>query len=243
MLSFRKLFLITAATLAAFTSASPVDGPSDGITHHSHTPPLGVVENIDGLAVVDDNSEDYTGRHQYKGRGIRLNKIHVGRSDKKVPSLCEILDDVDAKLKVISEKMSQVTATTSIDANKVVIFVTEVKIILGSALVKVKELKGRPMKFVLSRRGQVLTIAEVCNLLLNVLNEICDILSSAFHIAGTTSATIMVRVGAVWAELLGAIFTLVDDLYATIRPDLPSVVKICTSLKLDAVVAVLDGKH
>ncbi|KAG5652859.1 hypothetical protein H0H81_003358 [Sphagnurus paluster] len=235
MPSFRTIFLVAATAFAALTSAAPVEGPSgSGVGLFARGLPSNGATDISPLNLDIPGVRRHEGSHEQVLPNL---KRHNGETR----SLCETLVEVDAKLRVVSDKM---TATSSkANANAAVHLVAEVKVIIDAAIVNVKGLKDHPMDYILSLNGKVLTKVEVCHLLLNVINLVCAILSCAYRIAATASATVIVNVGIAFAEFLCVTFRLVDGLYVIAHPSLDSAIKIAADLKLDALVSVFNGKY
>ncbi|KAG5634725.1 hypothetical protein H0H81_000995 [Sphagnurus paluster] len=136
--------------------------------------------------------------------------------------------------------MNRETAKTNVDAGAVTKLVSNVKDILSNAAVQIKALKGRPMAYILSEHGKPRTKAELCQILLSVINTICAILSAAFNVVENTSGWLIADTGVVFSKMLCATFTLVDGAYASIRPSLDSAINICTSLRMDT---IMNGKY
>ncbi|KAG5642073.1 hypothetical protein DXG03_003651, partial [Asterophora parasitica] len=110
----------------------------------------------------------------------------------------------------------------------------------------VKAIANHPVEFVLALGGRVLSLVDVCHLIIAVLSLLGAILSCVLRIVGSASFHIVfpliTAVGVVLAELLCVIFTLVDGLYVILHPFLQPIITICIILKLDVVVEVLNGK-
>ncbi|KAF5381733.1 hypothetical protein D9615_005394 [Tricholomella constricta] len=244
MPSFRTLFVLAATAFAALSSAAPLDtGKASSISQAGNFVPAAAIVN-GGIHDVNIEDNEVTGIDYKRSE---LAALIDRRHDGELPSLCEVLVDVEAKLTGVSDKLTAiVTAKVAVEVEVVVGIIAEVKTILAGAVIEVKAIVGHPIEFVLSLGGKVLAIADVCQLLVTVLSLLCAILSCILRIAGTASLEIVfpliASVGLVLAELLCVIFTLVDGLYIALHPFLGPIIQICLTLKLDAVVEVLQGK-
>ncbi|KAG5641689.1 hypothetical protein DXG03_004436 [Asterophora parasitica] len=256
MPSFRTLFFLAATAFVTLTSGAPVDsGAAAG--------QVGNVVPIGGAAsgtMQDINTKNnevnmVDKRADFSDADLLLTEVSavvdvdfLKRHNGELHSLCEVLVDVEAKLNVVSSKLvALVDAKVAVEVEVVVGIVAEVKAILAGAVVEVKAIVGHPINFILSLGGKVLAIADVCHLLLAVLSVICGIFTCVLRIVGVASINVVLpltaAVGVILAELLCVIFTLVDGLYIAIHPFLGPVIQICVVLKLDVLVAVLNGKY
>ncbi|KAF5381716.1 hypothetical protein D9615_005576 [Tricholomella constricta] len=260
MPSFRTIFVLAATAFAALTSAAPHSG-GDAVSQLGGTDSIagiasGTIKGVnangneasvfDRRGALDGVDKDAFIDSIGGGLGIDVVKRHNGETHETY-SLCEVLVDVEAKLSVVSSKLTSIVAAkVAVELQVILGIIAEVKLILAGAVIQVKAIVGHPTEFVLSLGGKVLALADVCHLLVSVLSLLCAIMTCILRIAGTASVSIIypliVAVGVILAELLCVIFTLVDGLYIAVQPFLGPIINVCVLLKLTAVVEVLNGK-
>ncbi|KAG5641685.1 hypothetical protein DXG03_004432 [Asterophora parasitica] len=247
MPSFRTLFVLAAAAFATLSSGAPLDSGAAVAQVGNVLPVAGAASGtIKDINVNNNEINVFESDRRADLLDVDLLLTDVTtvvdvdvlkRHNGELHSLCEVLVDVEAKLNVVSSKLvALVDAKVAVEVEVVVGIVAEVKAILAGAVVEVKAIVGHPINFILSLGGKVLAIADV----------ICGIFTCVLRIVGVASINLILpliaAVGVILAELLCIIFTLVDGLYIAIYPFLGPVIQICVVLKLDVVVAILNGK-
>ncbi|GLB41227.1 hypothetical protein LshimejAT787_0904420 [Lyophyllum shimeji] len=228
MPSFRTVFAVAATAFAALTSAAPIDTPAlpGALT--------GAINNVPVKAdTVTSNLPDINGLPGLSGltgiTGGVTNGVNVPntpaplRRDGQLQSLPEILNDLQAKLTTVSDKLTTVVGVKAVvDVQVVLPIIEEVKGIVFTAVGSVQAIANHPQDFVLALQGKVLSVPEVAHLLCTVMTILATILASAGRVVGAASAQAVAPavagVGAVVFELLSAIFALVAGLLAVVVP-------------------------
>ncbi|KAG5634598.1 hypothetical protein H0H81_001434 [Sphagnurus paluster] len=253
MPSFRTIFLVAATAFAALASASPENSSTSIDQTHDVIPvavALSKVGSDNSVTVIDGSDKGHhdEGKHHEPTPERHGDRLLPNRLDSRdTPSLCEILAGVSAKLEVVTGKIKAQDTPAKPDGsparpdiNVIVQLTDSVRVIIADALVQGRGLKGRSLEEILAYNGRTATRVELCELLLKVVNAVAVILSIAFRLAGVASIKVIAAIDVVFAEFLCLNFHLVEGVYALIHPSFGNARDIFVSLKLDAVVRVID---
>ncbi|KAG5638524.1 hypothetical protein H0H81_012162 [Sphagnurus paluster] len=238
MRSFSTVFFAAAALLASFTSAAPVAGVTD-LT--------GVGQLPGALTGSSLKQRDSAIPSVSQLSSLNLPNGNVGPRHEGDLSFCDIIVDVQAKLDDASAKLKVLAEDkTGVKIDLVVNVITGVKGIFVGAVVELKAAAGHPQEFLLTLKGRVVAIVDVCRLFLSLITTVSAILSCAVRIVGTASLGLILpairALCVIYAEFLCLSFHLIDGLFIGNRSYYGPIVEIFATLQLTAIVDIFGGK-
>ncbi|KAG6811979.1 hypothetical protein H0H92_005013 [Tricholoma furcatifolium] len=159
-------------------------------------------------------------------------------------SLPVALKSATGQLQAVFENLhKQSDGKSTIDVHILVNIIGDVQVIVGGLLDQVKLLVGLSLDIILSLDGKVLAIVDVAALLQTVLALVAAILTCVLKLCASADANVILPLiaglGPFLCQTLTCIFGLVPGLLNAVVGIVGGVVAALTTLKLDAVVALL----